>query len=470
MVLRARSSWWGPAGTKPRGATRILLAGIGASVLAAGAGAAAAASVALAAALVVLALLCLYLWYATVSPRGAVFVMFASLALIPVYVAPVYRTFSPEPTAILAFALAIALTRLGARVRFTVVDLAFAATCGAMVQAALLGPHSVLATLDELLLWVPPYIAGRAVCKRRNGAETFALGATIAGLLALPFIAYETVTRSNIFFKAAWPGTLLTQLWAHATHRPGGLLRSQGAFGHPLSMALIVGSCAIFAVALAVRADSRRRRAAWFLAAVALTLGQYTSHERSGWTILITGLLIFAVAAIPGKRRLRYVLAIAMIVVPLTLVALSATQPANREASVARAGSTADRVHLWQHALEPGAFALVGWPETTTFNHFANAVEPGKVSIDSGLLQVGDVYGLIAFIALFMVVAAVIRVAIAVRGTWAVVLPAIALADLVALAVIGFQTQIPIFIWLVVGGVSGIDLRRRSREDGSTAV
>jgi hypothetical protein len=27
--------------------------------------------------------------------------------------------------------------------------------------------------------------------------------------------------------------------------------------------------------------------------------------------------------------------------------------------------------------------------------------------------------------------------------------------------VVGFQTQMPIFIWLVIGGVAGVDLRRR---------
>jgi hypothetical protein len=34
---------------------------------------------------------------------------------------------------------------------------------------------------------------------------------------------------------------------------------------------------------------------------------------------------------------------------------------------------------------------------------------------------------------------------------------------LIALTVVGFQTQVPIFVWLVIGAVSGVDLRRRFR-------
>jgi hypothetical protein len=422
------------------------------------------------AAIVAIALLFLYIWYAKVRRRNAIIIMFASLTLLPVYVVPTYRTFSPEPTAVAALAVALALFRAGGALRWTVIDVAFMATCGMMVLAAWLGPHSLFATGSELFLWIPAYLAGRAICRRYNGVETFALAAVIGGLLALPFIAYETISRHNVFFGLARAGSALTRLWAHPAYRPGGLLRSEGAFGHPLTMAVIVGSCAVFALALGVRAKGHIRRIAWLCAAVALAIGQYTSHERSGWTVIIGGLLIFAACAIPRGARLKNALLVAVVAIPLCLVAVSASEPANGAAAVARTGSTADRLALWRHALEPGALTLVGWPETVNFNHFANAVHPGQVAIDSGYLQIGDVFGVIALIALFTVVAAVARVAIAARGTWAAVIPAVALADLLALAVIGFQTQLPIFIWLVVGGASGVDLRRRSRRKSPTEL
>jgi hypothetical protein len=462
-LLRVRDPSSVASGIELSGGSRRLAWTVAVSVIAVCAGVAAATSNQLSAALIVVAVLCLFIGYATGHPRGAAFAMFASLALIPVYAVPAYRYFSPEPTAVAAVIVALAFVRVGAAWRFTFVDVAFATTCGAMLLAAALGPHSLLATLSELFLWIPAYVAGRAICRRHEGARTFAIGAAAAGLIALPFIAYETITEHNLFFSLARPGTELTSLWARPAFRPGGLLRSQGAFGHPLSMAFIVGSCSVFALALAVRSSSRGRRLAWLLAATGLAIGQYTSHERSGWIVIIAGTLIFAVTVLPGQTRLRHVVSVVVVIAILSIVAISASNPGNRESDVLRSGSTADRVALWRHAFEPGALGLVGLPETVTSNEFANAVRPGQVAIDSGFLQVGDVFGVLAFVGLFTVVAAVIRIAVAVRGTWAAIVPAVALADLIALTVIGFQTQVPIFAWLVVGAASGVDLRRRTR-------
>jgi len=444
--------------------------GFALSALAICAGIVAAKSISLVLALIAVALLCLYVGYATSHPRGAVIAMFASLVLIPVYAVPAYRSFSPEPTAVAALAVAVVFFRVGVQSRFTAVDLTFAATCAAMVLAALLGPHGLRSTLSELFLWVPPYLAGRAICVRRDGAQTFVFAAAVAGLIALPFILYETIAVHNPFFALARANTELTKLWAHPALRSGGLLRSQGAFGHPLSMAVIIGSCAVFALALMLRTSGRRRQMGWLLAAIGLAIGQYTSHERSGWIVLIGGLLVFASIAIPRKTRIRHAFTVAMVAVPLALLAISASHPSNGEEGVQRAESSAERIALWRHALEPGVLAPLGLPETATENHFTDAVRPGSNAIDSGYLQIGDVFGFIALIALLTVVAAVVRVAVAIRGNWAAVVPAVALANLIALTVVGFQTQVPIFVWLLIGAVSGIDLRRRSRENELSPV
>jgi hypothetical protein len=434
---------------------------LGVTFIAIFAGIAAAKSNQYAVVLIGVVLLCLYVGCVIGYPRAAIIIMCISLALIPVYAVPTFRSFYPEPTALAALIVTAILFRAGGRLRFTVVDLAFAATCGAMILASLLGPHSLFSTISELFLWVPPYLAGRTICKRIDGPHVLALGAVAAGLISLPFIAYETVTGHNVFFSLARPNSELTKLWAHPAFRPGGLLRSQAGFGHPLSMALIMSSCGIFALGLALRTNTRRR-AILLLVAVGLVVAQYTSYERSGWFVFIGGALLLAAMVIPPETRIRHALIAAAIVIPLAFLAASATHPSNGEASVARTESTADRVNLWRHAFEPGTLGLVGLPETQGFNHFVNALRPGKTAIDSGYLQIADIYGVIAFIALFTVVAAVVRVAVAVRGSWVAVIPAVALVDLIALAVIGFQTQIPIFVWLVVGAVSGVDLRRRS--------
>ncbi len=434
---------------------------LGVSALAICVGIAVAKSSYVAEALIPVALLCLYAWYATTHPRGAVIALFVSLTLLPVYIVPSFRSFSPEPTAVGALVLVLVFARERVQRKITVVDAAFTAICSAMVLAALIGTPGLRATLSNLFLWIPPYLVGRAICRREQGPKVFALAAAVGGLVALPFIAYETITGSNPFFGLAYPGSILTKMWAHPALRAG-FVRSQGAFGHPLSMAIVMGSCAVFAVGLALRTRVRARRVGWLFAALGLAVGQNASDERSGWIVLIGGLLMFAATAIPRETRVRHGFTVAMVCVPLALVAVSATQASTLEAASDRAGSNADRLDLWRHALEPGAFAVFGLPETETFNYFVNAVKPGQTAIDSAYLQIGDVYGLIAFLAFLTVVAAVVRVAVAVRGTWAALIPAVAFANLIALTVVGFQTQIPIFAWLTIGAASGVDIRRRS--------
>jgi hypothetical protein len=452
------------------GQSRLSLGLVLAAIAAAAcAGAAAASVTTLAYGLLALALLYLYAEYALSRPRGAVVAMVASLALIPVYAVPDLQAFTPEPTAILAAILAVVLVRVGVPFRPTGLDLVFAVLCGAMLLSALIGPATVPSVGSELFLWIPPYIAGRAIVLRQDGPQTLVLAAAIMGLVAVPFIVQETVTGHNYFFGLANSSSAGTELWAHPAFRGGGrsitgVLRSQGAFGHPLSMAMLIGSTAVFAIALAVRSTVLRNRILWLGAAVGLVAAQSTAFERSGWVVFAGGTLLFAASAIPSSPRVRYAFAGALLCLPLALLAISlagtpgGTAQAQGDLAGQRIESANVRLDLYKHALRPGGLKLVGIGSHEA--DFANSVTLGRTSIDAAYLQIGIQNGWIALIPLLAVVLGVVRVAIRARGTWAAVIPAVALANLVALSVVGFQTQQPIFIWLLIGATSGVALRQ----------
>lgn len=474
MELRApslrvdRSLAPGRGGASTSSAGRRFAQLCGAVALAGCAGVVAAKSAQATEAVIAAGLLCAFVGYAAGHTRGAVYAMFVCLVLVPVYAVPSFGSFSPEPAAVAALILALLLVQRG-RPELTVIDLAFVATSGAIMVAAWLGPARLGDTLSTLFLWIPPFLAGRAICRRPDGPRMFTVGAAVAGLISVPLIAYEAVTGNNPFFRFAIGGTELSTLWAQPSYRPGTtLLRTEAAFGHPLTMALIVASCSVFAVALAVHSTSRKARVGWLLAAASMALAQYTSDERTGWIVLIVGVLVFAATAAPRRARSRHGLALALICAPLLVLGVSVAEASN---SQTQNYSAEYRTALYAHALQPGAFTLLGLPETTSYNIFVtdsdvatNVANAGDTSIDSGYLQIGDIFGLLALLPLLCVIPAVIWVAVATRGTWVAVIPAVAVANLVGLTVIGFQTQVPIFAWLVIGAASGVALRSRSVE------
>ena len=410
----------------------------------------------------------LYGAFAASRLRAAVILLFASLALVPVYVFADFHRIAPEPAAIAGIVLTLVLVRANAEFRLTSIDVMFALLCLAMQVGAVLGPLGPLGNAGDLFYWIPAYLAGRAIAVRVGGAHLIALGAAITGLISLPFIVNEFLTGTNIFFNYANPDNQLSAQWAHPVFRGGVELRTQGAFGHPLSMAMIVASAAVFAFALAFRASDRTHRIAWLAAGVALVGAQSTSGERTGWMIVIGGLLLFAATAIPTDARVRYGFAGAMVGLPLLLVAFallgnSSSTDSSGAAAAARADSTEYRVNLYKHALDPGALTFIGLGDQS--GQFSARVNLGTTSIDSAFLQIGARNGLIALIPFLGVLIALIRTLVRVRGTWSAVVPAVAFANMLGLFVVGFQTQQPIFIWLLIGAASGVALAAYERQD-----
>jgi len=434
------------------------------------AGTAAASSIKAVAVLFGLAAALAYAAYTLRAPRGAVIVMFLALALVPVYALPSINAFSPQAGSLACLLLIVLLPAAQGRVRpvrFTAIDATFALTCIAVFVAAVFGPTHVLVTVATLLLWIPPYLVGRRVCIDRPGLRTFALGAVLAGCASLPFIAYETVTKHNVFFKLAIPGTTATKLWAKSAYRPGtGFFRTEAGFGHPLSMALIVSGCALLAFALALSAETRKWRFRWLGLGVVLVIAQYTSGERTGWVILVAAVVAFAASAFTRSTPIKY----RLLLLAGTLVLVVAAFAAINDSGVtgAEAQSSHYRAALYAHALQPGVLKLLGLPESPNSNYnifvsgisnvgFTSAVN-GNQSIDSAYLQIGDQYGLIALFPMLAVLVAVVIAVVRCRGTPIAAVPATAFGVLLGLGTIGFQTQVPVFAWLVVGAASGAQL------------
>lgn len=410
-------------------------------------------------ALMVLGLGLLFAQVAWSYSRLAFVAVVVSLAVAPVYMVPNLQAFSPEPTAVLAAVVAgIVLVRHRIPAKLTAIDWLFVATCSAMVLAALVGPPRIFSTLSMLFLWVPAYVVGRAIVVREFGSQTFVLAVAAMGVVTVPFIALEWATGENPFLSLATGRSEFTALWGREDVRLGGHPRTEGAFGHPLSMALVVSSAAVFCVAMAVKTRGIRR-VSWCALTACLAVAQATTDERSGWVVLAVGLCLFAATAIPPRKRLRHGFTIITLGVPIALgvyqfVGKSADYSGSTAA--ARADSTKYRQELYAHAFDPGAIPPFGNVVTRTSNPFADAVRPGFNSVDSAYLQFGSEYGLIALLGFLGIVGATVVVAFRARGTWQAVIPAVVIADFVGLLVIGFQTQMTVFVWLMVGATSGV--------------
>ncbi len=388
-------------------------------------------------------------------PKDAVIALALSLAIFPVYLVPDIQALSPQPTMILAFVLALVLLGRYDLGRFTAIDGAFVAFSICIVAASLLGPPKLLSTASDLLLWVAPYAAGRVICVMPRGVEFLAIGCALAGLVAIPSVLYEAVTHVNPFFGLANSGSRFTDLWARHDFRGMSTFRTEGPFGHPLTLAFVMSTSAVFAVALGVRARQTSWRVFWFLAALALMLVQSTSNARTGWLLFLAGVALFAAAAIPRGSRLKHGFAIAVVGIPLAVAALSLSAGSDESSRLAEQDSAEHRAQLYERALEPGALQPFGSQQSANFNAFVNPVRPGSTAIDSAYLATGDQYGVFSLLALIAVTLAVIVAAFRTRGRWEAVLPAVALAQLTVLTVVGFQSQVPFLAWLVVGGVAG---------------
>jgi hypothetical protein len=118
-----------------------------------------------------------------------------------------------------------------------------------------------------------------------------------------------------------------------------------------------------------------------------------------------------------------------------------------------------------------------GLPENLNgngFNIFVSGAETGaqssvSTSIDSGYLQVGDNYGLVALFPLLAVPFAAAWAAAKCRRSWLAIFPVAAFAVLIGLFTIGFQTQVPMFVWLLAGAASGAQRTRARTLTGGLA-
>lgn len=468
IVRRPRRGAASPRSPSPVERVRRLggIAAIGTIALALGMLAAAqpfiAAMLAVLAGLVVFAMVC------TTWPRVGIVILFASLALVPVYAVPDLFGTAAQPSAALAGVLAIALARRGPRTAVSVVDVAFVATCAAIVYGAIFGPPRLVGNFVNVGIWAAAYAAGRAICVRRDGPRWIAGGVVLVGLISLPFIVIERLTGVNYFLRLAVSGSTNTVLWAHQERRGDSLIRVEAAFGHPLSMAMIIGSAAVFAVALALPSQSWSRRTCLLGVGAVLALAQSTTNERSGWLVVGGGLLLTLLLAIPRATRSRYAFATGVVAVPaiLVILALNISTPStttDTSAAAARASSTAYRQALFKHAFDPGALPALGRGDDA--DQFALEVLPGKSlgSIDSAYLQIGAVNGLVALLPLVAIFAAVVITALRARGTFAAAVPAVTIANMIALIVVGFQTQQIVMVWLLVGASAGVGSALRSR-------
>jgi hypothetical protein len=116
-------------------------------------------------------------------------------------------------------------------------------------------------------------------------------------------------------------------------------------------------------------------------------------------------------------------------------------------------------------ALQPGVLKLAGNHETAFVQSVrtpSDTYRTEPASVDNNYIYLADFWGLITLAAFLLVSLVVAALFLKLRSTVLAVLPAVVLANLVALYFVAFLTQQQVFFWLLVGACGSVaQLHRR---------
>lgn len=413
---------------------------------------------------------------------GRVFgVLVLVVALIPTYAAPKMGPLLLMPGAGLCWLIAGMLAwrnaiQRGRLFRPTALDFA---TIGFLALMYISLSFSQQPTLDNYMnivyAWGGPFLAARLLLEdvRR---PTFVVAASFAAatVLLAPVAILEQMGQENPFLNFQFNSTE-AEVWGAAASRGGGI-RAEASFGHPIALSMFVSVSALLSLGMAIYAKGQKERLTW-LALAAVGVGvQALTVSRTGWLILILGVILLAIttAMRAARRRLAGIFA----AVGLGIFLLTATGAAPKELQLVPSDSGSEeafrfrdsgeyREALLERALEPGVLGLWGNP----VNKVTPAVSSTNQATDNAYIILADEWGLIPTFAL-IAIALLLLVAIALsrrRGAGELVLlPIVALTSLGALFFVAFITQQQIVIWLLVGAASAaVSAVRPSRSAGS---
>jgi hypothetical protein len=392
-------------------------------------------------------------------PAVAFVGLIAIAALIPSYAAPAIGPFLFIPAAAASWLLAVVLgwrnLLLRGRIfRPTIVDLWVGAFVLLMAISIAFSPRaSRNEYLHLIFLWAGPYLGVRLLLADvANPLKLVAASFAIITAILAPIALLEHLGGSNPFHVLDFNSGEFA-IWAQQASRYG-QVRAETSFGHPIALSMFVASSALFSIAAALLTKVRRERNIWYAAAAVAIGVQILTVSRTGWLMLLVGMIgIFIVFARGASRRrlLTLITTVGVAVIATSALAPAALQslPGFEKSSTQVQSSSDYRQNLLKRALEPGV--LNPWGNAQ--NEVTPFVNKGSAT-DNEYIILADSWGLIPVAALFLLAFSLLGI---VARSYAsdckelVAFPIVAFANLVALFVVAFITQQQVVIWMLIG-------------------
>lgn len=399
----------------------------------------------------------------TRRPPLAVAAIVAALVLVPVDSAPVVQHLTMHPMLALSAIVAVALVlrSVSGRIRLSLIDYCVLGMVVIMWLAVALGPRTWKDALNQMWLWLPPYLAGRVIAARRPLNRTLAVSVVLGGLALVPFTIAEVLGLGSPFFGGVSDNPAASP-WSQPHVRAGEAFRVQASFGHPIAYSMFLAVAIVFALVLFSTSTERRRRRQYLLATGLLLVSEALTLSRTGWVVLgVTLLLLGAgrarrnVATRAARRAVGAALAVLVVAalavpsvaaVPLSIVGLQSDTT-----DQALNASTSYRADLYTAAFNQGVASWWG----NANSKLSNTVESANSSVDSNYLVLLDSWGALFTLAFLAVVLSVAGKAIADASResdeWSPTFSASAAGLAAGLASVALITQTEYFVWLVIG-------------------
>ncbi len=414
---------------------------------------------------------------ALLYPSRAFVALVLVIALIPTYAAPGVGSLLFYPGAALSWLIAGVLAwrnamQEGRLFRPTLIDWTVFAFALLMFVSLSFSPQVESSDfLNDVFAWGGPFLAARLLLQdTQRPVFVMAVSFAIATVLVAPVALLEAAGKTNPFLSLQF-NSVEASVWAAPASRLG-QIRAEASFGHPIALSMFVATSALLSLAMAIYSRQPKERYTWLaLAAVAVSV-QALTFSRTGWLILVIGIIMLAMttATRAVRRRLGFVFAAVGIATVGLMLGGGAPKelqlfPSN-EASPEGAAfkdSGEYREALLKRALQPGVLHLWG----NSVNRVTPAVSSSNGATDNAYIILADKWGLIPTVSLILIaVALLISVALArSRGAGELVaLPIVAFTSLCALFFVAFITQQQLMIWLLIGAASVAGERISSEE------
>jgi hypothetical protein len=400
---------------------------------------------------------------------GRVFIaLVLVMALIPTYAAPAVGSLLFIPAAALSWLLAGVLAwrnamSRGRAFRLTGLDaLVIAFFVLLYISLSFSKQIEFNDFLNNLFAWAGPFFAARLLLQdTERPAYLVAAAFALVTVIVAPIALLEAAGRSNPFLNLQFNG-VESAVWAAPASRLG-QIRAEASFGHPIALSMFAATSALLSLGMAIYASKTKERWVWLALAATGAGVQALTFSRTGWLILIFGLILLALttALRAARRRLAFVFAIAgtafFVLIasgaaPKELQLVPSSSSATEEGA-AFADSGAYREKLLSRALEPGVLGLWGNP----YNKVTPAVSSTNDATDNAYIILADNWGLIPTFALIAIAGALLVAAAKMRSRKErdlVLLPIAAFTGLCALFFVAFITQQQLMIWVLIGAAS----------------